>query len=754
MLSAAGIQSDAVLIGAGIRFNAAVPSPAAFNHLITHLTVSGQPVWLDSTAEIAPYRVLYAVIRDKPALVIPGTAAAHLDRTAADLPFASFQTMDAVGTLDKDGVSNSRLTLVVRGDTELVVRNAFHKTSPGQYNQVLQQLSYGIGYSGTTSNPDITRPEDTAEPFKMSYDYEREKAGNWDHLQIIPQIAPVDLPRYGDNDPLVRVLDLGVPRVETSHSTMKIPEGWGAILPEAAHYKCPYATDDETYRFENGSVYTARRIEVLKQKVPTSDLKTYKQWANDADLGDELFIQLIKRNPATSISFGTITTPDGAVAAPPTTPATEAKEVQSPATDPVKLIYLATTFAQQGDYDTAAQRLDQAQAIDPEHSGLWSMYGAVAMQRGKVLDAVADYQKELKFHPEQYPAYSGLFEAQMRLAERKEAMDTLHARVSADSSNPSPATQLLTMQLEEGDAKAAIVTAETALARLPNDPKKNAAIEFGLGRAEILTGSVAKGTAMIRTVLQYAEDPADLNAGAHALADAGLDLPLAESSAAPIAIAKLTKESNTWTLDENPLTLQLRSRLLLNAWATLGWVLVRERKFDEAGSYLNAAWLGDQNAETGEHLGDLALSRQERHAALAAYELALAKAPTYDGMGVRRPPSPVEKQLQKHVDALLNAGVRSTVGTENDPYTKLESLRTIVLGTFAGLNGRASYRVLLKDGRVAKAEELQGGAISGGSAMVLKAKLPMLWPAGSNVTLVRFGYVNCHSGSCGLILEP
>ena len=42
MLAAAGLHADPVLIGAGIRFNSAVPSPESFNHLITHLTLDGQ----------------------------------------------------------------------------------------------------------------------------------------------------------------------------------------------------------------------------------------------------------------------------------------------------------------------------------------------------------------------------------------------------------------------------------------------------------------------------------------------------------------------------------------------------------------------------------------------------------------------------------------------------------------------------------------------------------------------------------------
>ena len=58
MLLTLGLQPDAVLIGQGIRFNDAVPSPAAFNHLITRVNVAGKPVWLDTTAELAPYGML------------------------------------------------------------------------------------------------------------------------------------------------------------------------------------------------------------------------------------------------------------------------------------------------------------------------------------------------------------------------------------------------------------------------------------------------------------------------------------------------------------------------------------------------------------------------------------------------------------------------------------------------------------------------------------------------------------------------
>jgi hypothetical protein len=201
--------------------------------------------------------------------------------------------MDSVGTLDKDGTANSKLVLTLRGDEEIAVRQALRQMTPAQHAQFVQQLSQGIGYAGTTSEPEVSRLEDTAVPLTIRYNYKREKTGDWDNLKIVPQLAPVFLPRVDEKEPPVQTILLGVPRVETSTSAMKLPDGWGVELPEAIHQKSVYATYDETYRFEKGTLYVERRVEVRKQKVPVSDWKSYKKWTDDADLDHDLWIQLV-----------------------------------------------------------------------------------------------------------------------------------------------------------------------------------------------------------------------------------------------------------------------------------------------------------------------------------------------------------------------------------------------------------------------------------------------------------------------------
>jgi hypothetical protein len=177
--------------------------------------------------------------------------------------------MHAEGSLDKEGTSNSKISVTFRGDDELILRAVLRQLSAVQYDQVAQQLSQNFGYSGTTSHAEASRPDDTADPLKISYDYKREKSGDWgeDNYKIFPQFTPVLLPRPDEKTPPVRAILLGVPRVETSTSEMKLPEGWGVELPIAVHERSAYTTYDETYRFEKGTLYAERRVEVLQDKV-------------------------------------------------------------------------------------------------------------------------------------------------------------------------------------------------------------------------------------------------------------------------------------------------------------------------------------------------------------------------------------------------------------------------------------------------------------------------------------------------------
>ena len=166
----------------------------------------------------------------------------------------------------------------LRGDDELVMRTVLRQIAPAQYEEAAQRMVNSFGYAGTTSHAEFSRPEDNEKPFVMEFDYRREKGGDWDNLRILPQLEPVSLPMAEEKEPPVRSIALGAPRTETSTSEIALPAGWTAELPDAVHRANAYVSYDLAYRFENGTLFTQRKISVLKNKVPVDDAKVYAQW--------------------------------------------------------------------------------------------------------------------------------------------------------------------------------------------------------------------------------------------------------------------------------------------------------------------------------------------------------------------------------------------------------------------------------------------------------------------------------------------
>jgi tetratricopeptide (TPR) repeat protein len=744
MLGALGVKTDAVLIGAGIRFNPEVPSPAAFNHLITLATVDGKPVWLDTTAEVAPYQMLVYAIRDHQALAVPETGAARLERTPKELPFKPFQKMEAVGSLDKDGVSESKIILTLRGDEELELRAVLRQIAPAQYEQLMQNISRGMGYAGTTSHAEFSKAEETDDPITVHYGYHREKAGDWDHLRTLSQLAPIALPVPDEKDPPVRAIELGVPRVETSTAAMKLPDGWSVELPEALHAHSAYVNLDQTYRFEKGTLYAERKVEVLVEKVPQTEWKSYKKWTDAADLGNEEYVQLTR--PGANKDMFTVVGGQGAREIVDGSGTAEGGGEGAKAAALVKSAYEAV---QRREFATAIKNLDEAKALNEHQAGLWSTYGFASLRRGAMTEALKDYEKELELHPDAVAVYQDIVTVDVALGKHEDTIAALRLWAAAEPSNPQPTLVLVRMQMLDEDFAGAVKSADAGIAGLPEDQREDENLQMLLGTAQLKAGMKEKGAATLVTLLK-SENPFILNGAAYALADENEQLDLAEKSTRA-ALAKLGEESREWTLDESLEVLRGKSETFLATWDTMGWVLFREGKTDEAESYIRATWVNLQNTEVGEHLGDVLLKKGEKANAVKAYELALGTISPYDAMG-KKPDkqSAIEVRLKKKITA---AG--SSSKDLNGNYTAaLQDMRKISLGSANGLNGAAEYKLLLGEHGIVRAEPAGDKKIDGGEERLKKLLLTGYWPAGLDGRLVRSAILNCHSGECELVFEP
>ena len=729
MLEVLGLKPRAVLIGYAVRFNQPVPSPGSFNHAITQVQLGGRTVWLDSTQDGSPFEVLSALLRDRRALVVPEPGAggeATIETTPAGLPFPSFQQFNAEGTLDAEGVSNSRIVLTLRGDTEVAIREAFDQVSPGQYGELVQTLANSIGYAGTTSKPEVSGREDTAQPLKVSFDYKRDRAGDWANLRIIPQLAPNPLPRPDIKTPPVADIELGTPRVETSSSAMKLPAGWTAELPDPIHQKCVWATFDQTYRREFGSVFATRRIEVLAQRVPQAEWKAYSNFAEAADLGNENYI-VLARGPGGENALVTAGPADASAA---------------------ELIRHAQQAMLQMDMTTATRLLTRAgqltHAPEPDPQGLWITWGALHSQQAKWAEAASDFRKELELHPASYNAYPALASVQERMGKRTEAEATLKAWSAAQPDDPAPARRLMASLMNDGNPAAAVAAGREAEKRLPEDKRSDPGFQFALGKAELLTpGEKEAGHARLLALLEppagAAPEPSDLvvNDAGYELANAGLELPLVEASTRKV-LASLDEAGRSWTLASLSEDSKRQSRLEAAAWDTMGWVLFREGKPQDALSWIRAAWANRHSAVEGEHAGDVYVALGKQDLADVFYRSVRGRATDES-----------KTRLDRKIDTLERAGAK--------PYSREDAdvgiSHPLALGKANGLKGSSEYRLLLRAGKAVEVEPVGSNVVQGGAQRILAVSFETLFPAGSQATLVRAAVLNCYNGACTLFLE-
>ncbi|MFC5864384.1 DUF3857 domain-containing protein [Acidicapsa dinghuensis] len=725
LLTAVGVHSDAALIGGGVRFNPDVPSPAAFNHVITTAQLNGQQVWMDATEELAPFGAMIITLRDKQALVVPESGVSRLERTPAELPFEAFQKFNATGTLDAQGTAHSHLTLSLRGDGELLLRAVLFEAGAAHYQDVIERVSQGMGYAGTVSHVDVGALEDSSKPLTISYDYERKKPGDWDNLRIPAQLAPVGLPVLSTTDTPTQSIQLGPQRVETSTAALKLPEGWTVTLPTAIHAVTSYAKLDETYRFEGGTLYAERRIEILQKKIPLSKWNDYLKWAEAAGLGGSEMVQLSRASTSPSIS--TATSPLNAA----------------------EFISRARKAIRKHNFDEAQSLLDQAVHIDTQARGLWASYGYLEFQRGNMEAAIGDYAKDISLYPRNTGVFSSMAEAQVILGHPELARKTLERWASEQPKNPAPVRALMQVLLDEGQVQEALKAGEAGIAALPPEERKDDALQLTLGRVQLRAGKQEEGKTTLMALLQDAKPAGLRNDAAYELINGHTAITEA-SAAAMKALAQMTEESKQWSLDEKPETLAAKSRMLEACWDTVGWAYFLDGKTDQAKNYIHAAWRNRQSAEVGLHLGEIAEAAGDSGPAITDYELALASFASYLKPPIRKKPGALQTEIAQRREKLGADDSIDMPGLE----AELKSQRSFNVSISSSVNGSTEYRLLMRGGKIVRAQSIDTKEIPGTDKEIEGISVADFWPKESDATLVHEAELNCHDGVCELVLEP
>jgi predicted Zn-dependent protease len=758
LLRARGFSSAPALIGAGIAPVPEVPSPAVFNHVITTVDLPGGRIWLDSTPDSAPFRYISAVIRDQKALMVPPGAPAELVSTPANPPYAFAERFVADGTLDNKGKLTSSMVATYHDDMEVAVRMLARGIAPAQWDKASQYISSLTGFGGTTSNTQFKNANDPSAPLVMTYDYTRSPFGDWDDLRIVPLFPALELTSLdSDSSEPEEDIQLGAPRALTAVTTIHLPDGYQANLPDPVHVKTDFATFDKTYKYEKGEIIAERNVVVLKSKVPRADWKTYQTFTKNINLGTESWIQLIAPDKTAATEINGSKPASGSAHKEKKTKASQTVAVApaepmpgnpaaTPATPPANesaanLMEDARDKMRTGDWSGARETLDQVKAKNPKQQDLWTYYAFIASgDEHNSTEAIAYLHKELDSHPDNVPAVAVLAQLQLSVHDSDGARRTLQDYLRHHPDNVDMSLQLSQLQMNAGDYNASLKTLQAASRQNPD----NRALQSMMSTALVHLGRNQEAAAAAESVLDGATDPGILNDAAYTLSETGIDLNIAEAASRKSIAAQEEKSAGFTTEQANQEAFN-NSIMIEAGWDTLGWILFREGKNQEAESYLVAAWRSSQNPEVGYHLGQLYESMGNKKEAATTYALA-------DTATSNSTPPDISGPIKDNLARLKAAGFKPGEGG----VQALQNLRMYKVARPKSVSGWGAFRLEVTNAGLIESQQMSGSdQIAGIKPALAQMKFAGLVPPESKAHLLLSAVVSCTSGKdCEVVLVP
>jgi hypothetical protein len=380
LLEASGSTLYPALISTRQTLDADVPSPAQFDHVIGYLPRGKSTLWLDTTPEVAPLGLLLPPLRDKQALVMDGGDAAHLVTTPADPPFLSTQHFEVAGKLNDGGTLEAKIEDTSRGDAEIALRAAFWQLPQSKWNELVQGISYALGYAGTVSDINVGSPEGVNELFHFSYSYSRKDYPDWSERRITVPGLPFLMPPVKDDakDPVW----LGPPMESVSDSKVEFPKNYKPQIPSDVDLKYSFAEYHATYSEENGVLLAKRRLLVKQHEVPVADLQDYRNFVKSLQNDVNRYVE-ISSLAAPAISSAPAANPFASVMSDirdlPDSKSPEANRLEAD----------ARAGAAIGDSKASLESFNRAVKVDPKFSRAWVEL-ATAYFQSRQMDAGFD----------------------------------------------------------------------------------------------------------------------------------------------------------------------------------------------------------------------------------------------------------------------------------------------------------------------------------------------------------------------------
>jgi Flp pilus assembly protein TadD/transglutaminase-like putative cysteine protease len=714
MLVAAGIRSDAVLIPSLRKLDTSLPSPSQFDHVITAVPVNGQLIWMDTTTEVAPFRLLAASLRNKSALLVPADGAGKIVETPQDPPFLSTQRVEVDAQVSELGKLTSNLRYFVRGDNELALRIAFRRTPQAQWKELGQTVATLDGLHGEVTAVKPSDPSDTSKPFELDLDLAQPNYLDWSskRTKVALPLAAIGVPAVPENNSAP--IHLGSPLDVTVHLKLALPKNYLAQPPVGVSVPRDYAEFKSSYRYEDHILTVARSLTFKMRDLPASRTGDYLAFARAVE-SDETQ-QLAVSNSAT----GT-----------PTLPATANAD---------ELVETGLAALNSGNIRAAIPLFQRVVELDPKHKQAWNDLGLAYLRAGNFDKAADAFRKQIGVNAFDEHAYNYLGIALQQQEKFDEAESAYKKQVELNPLDPVAHSALGSLFLQQHKYAEAVPELDKASVLAP----ENAGLQVGLGQAYLNTNEKDKALAAFERAAEISQTPDVWNNVAYNLADHSLELDkalqYAESALSTTAASLRNVELSNLSLDN------LNSVASIGAyWDTLGWVYFQKRDEAKALDFIQASWLLNQHGEVGDHLAQIYQKRGEKDRAIHMFALAIAA-----------PHSIPETRARLVILLGGNAGVDALI---EQVRPELASTRKLPAGKLLKEDAQADFFVLLspggKNARIDAVKFISGSEKLRPFAEKLRSlEYGPMFPDSSPIRLVRRGTLACSasSGDCTFTL--
>lgn len=658
------------------------------------------------------------LLRDKQALVAPGSQSAMLATTPADPPFKMFRHLEIDAKLSDAGVLEGKMLRSYRGDAEVIVRALFRQLPQSQWNDVAHALAQGMGFAGEVSEVNADSPEDTSHPFQYSNEYTRKDYPDWPNRRILPPLGFVGLPEIKDSDERTQPIVLGGKEEITDIARVELPKGCVPRLPLDVDEVRDFAEYHSIYTFNNG-VFTAEvHLLIKRTEIPLSALKEY-QSLQEAIADDQ--------SRYTEIRSGAVS-----LNAPKYLP----KASSNP--DATKLVDKAREEYKQHDDDAASENVERALKLDASYVDAWTVLGNVRLDQGRFDEGLKALQKAIDLDPNDTRSYIALADAYQDLRKTDEAIKIWREVLKRDPDQRELRLSLATTLLQAKHYSEAVPDLEAYVARYGTDLH----LDFSLAEAYINTGNKEKAVAALKHAGQTSTYPEAWYKVAFNLAEYNLSLSDALLYAVK-AVHSVEDRAVQTSLAEPEAGDLVCMALLARYWDSLGWVYFQQGQLDRAQRYIEAAWSLDQDKMYGEHLAKTYERQGKNSAADHLRDLAKTCPDLHRAVILSGKPQPV---------ASFSGAEMKAANLE------LLKMRRTPLSGVTSAPGRAEFFVLIapggkvEDSKFIDGDEPMRSLSKALAGLTFNAPLPDDAP----VKLVREGVLQCKGSpvTCEFTLTP